>query len=152
MNKIFFKSDDAPENSPESLFRIMKPFLEMTLAEEGQQDLFWIIGLAANNSLLTIELISRSSVDKEPVKPPDVFRVSVLKDVVKMVLVNYHPDLKEISQDFTPSEEENEMTCKMIEAGKIVGIRVMEHLIITETDCYSYRSTGLFAKLAESIK
>jgi DNA repair protein RadC len=152
MNNTLFRSDDAAENSPESLHRLMKPFLEATLAEEGQQDLFWIIGLAANNSLLTIELISRSRVDKEPVKPPDVFRVSVLKEVIKLVLVNYHPDQKEIPKDFTPSKEENEMTCKMIEAGKILGIRVMEHLIITETDCYSYRSTGLFAKLAESIK
>jgi DNA repair protein RadC len=152
MNNKEFRPDDAPENSPESLFRVMRPFLEVTLAEEGEQDLFWIMGLAANNSLSTIELISRSSVDKEPIKPPDVFRVSVLKEVIKLVLVNYRNDLDEIPEGFTPSKEINQMTCKMIEAGNILDIRVMEHLIITEKDWFSYRCTGLLAKLEESFK
>jgi DNA repair protein RadC len=151
MNNALFRSDDAPENSPESLHRLMKPFLETTLAEEGEQELFWVMGLAANNSLSTIELISRSSVDKEPIKPPDVFRVSVLKEIIKLILVNYHPNLTEIPKDFTPSDQDNEMTCKMIQAGNILEIRVMDHLIITETDCYSYRCSGLLAKLSKSI-
>jgi DNA repair protein RadC len=152
MNNEAIKNDDAVENSPENLFYLMQPFLENAIDAEGQQELCWLMGMDDSNRLITIELVSRSNVNKEPVKPSDVFRVSILKEVVKLVLVNYHPELKEIPEDFTPSDQYNKMTGDMIQSGNILKIRVFEHLIITREQYFSYRCTGLMEKLAESIK
>jgi DNA repair protein RadC len=149
MSEELIKSDDASENSPESLWRVMRPFLINALEIEGQQELLWIIGLDNSNEIITIELVSRSSVNKEPVEPPDVFRVCVLREVIKVVLVSYNPDIKQLPKDFTPSDQYNKMTANMSMAGKLLRIRVMEHLFITEDEYFSYRCTGLLEKLID---
>jgi flagellar biosynthesis/type III secretory pathway protein FliH len=70
-----------------------------------------------------------------------------MKGAVRMVLVHNHP-----SENLTPSEDDQDITDRLIQVGNIVGIEVVEHLIISLERYFSFERTGLLKKLKLSKK
>ena len=68
----------------------------------------------------------------------EVFRFSILKAVSSIILAHNHP-----SGDAQPSREDVTVTRKLAEAGKIVGIEVLDHIIVGDGDAfYSFKEEG----------
>lgn len=109
------------------------------------QEHFWVIGLDNQNKILFIELVGLGAVNRVGASPPDVFRMGIYKLAVRMILVHNHP-----SGNLTPSEEDIDMTDRMIKTGKILDIEVIEHLIITETGYTSFVDKGIFENLKKN--
>ncbi|GAL84521.1 DNA repair protein RadC [Sporocytophaga myxococcoides] len=108
---------------------------------------FWTIGLANNNQILYIELISLGGTSKTIVEPMQVFRVGVLKGAVKMLLVHNHP-----SGDLIPSEQDKDITDRLLQVGIILDIQVIDYLIISEKSFTSFLDIGLLDILKKSNK
>jgi len=108
---------------------------------------FWIIGLATSKKVLFIELVSIGSVSRTIVEPMNVFRVAILKNASKVILVHNHP-----SGALTPSEGDKDITDRLIQVGLIISVEVIEHLIITPSSYLSFVDIGLFAELRESLQ
>jgi len=85
---------------------------------------FWIIGLAINNKALFIELVSFGSIKANVIEPINVFRVAILKNTVKVILVHNHP-----SEELTASEEDKDLTDRLIQVGRIIEVEVIDHLL-----------------------
>lgn len=78
------------------------------------------------------------------VTPAQVFRPAILAGAHTVILGHNHP-----SEDPTPSPEDLNITSRMVEAGKILGIRVLDHIITTgEGSFVSLRSIGVLEELA----
>jgi len=73
------------------------------------------------------ELLSVGSIETLHITPRDIFQAAVERRVTAMILVHNHP-----SNDASPSKADYEFTEKVIEAGKIVGIQLLDHVIIAE--------------------
>ena len=108
---------------------------------------FWIVGLANNQRILFIELVSLGSVNSTIAKPMDVFGLALQKRAVRVVLVHNHP-----SGELSPSDQDKELTDQMIQVGIIVDTPVYDHLIITTNSYYSFRDSGLLEVLERSTK
>ena len=97
------------------------------LADLGQlaQEAFTILTLTAKNKLITRHLCTLGLLDTAPVHPREVFRPAVQDSAAAVILAHNHP-----SGDPTPSAEDLRVTRQLIEAGTILGIRVLDHVII----------------------
>lgn len=92
--------------------------------------------LNAHNRVIRNEVISIGTVSSNIIHPREVFRSGIESNAVAVVLAHNHP-----SGEATPSAEDISVTDKLVEAGKIVGIRVLDHVIITK-DSYASIKAG----------
>lgn len=99
---------------------------------------FRILFLNHKNALLLDEVQQRGTVNHTPVYPREVIKRALELGASAIILAHNHP-----SGDPTPSQADIDMTQKVVEAGKAVGIAVHDHLIISEDSHYSFKSYGL---------
>ncbi|WP_299213845.1 JAB domain-containing protein [uncultured Dokdonia sp.] len=121
----------------QDVYKIMQQVLLRQNKIRRSQEYFWVIGLDNQNNVLFVELISIGGQNRVNVSPPDVFRMGIYKLALKMILVHNHP-----SGILKPSEGDKNFTDRLLKVGKIIDIKVIEHLIITETDYYSFANKG----------
>ncbi|WP_299217260.1 JAB domain-containing protein [uncultured Dokdonia sp.] len=120
------------------VYKIMQQILLRQNKIRRSQEYFWVVGLDNQNNVLFVELISIGGANRVNVSPPDVFRMGIYKLALKMILIHNHP-----SGVLRPSEGDKNFTDRLLKVGKIIDIKVIEHLIITETDYYSFANEGL---------
>ncbi|MGI6308040.1 MAG: RadC family protein [Dethiobacteria bacterium] len=102
------------------------------------KEYFKIILLNTKNQIISLEDISVGSLNASIVHPREIFHVSIKKSAAAIILVHNHP-----SGDPHPSREDLEVTTRVAEAGKILGISVLDHLIIGEGKYFSLKEKGL---------
>lgn len=131
----------------DDVYSVMKEVLLRGEKIDQEKEHFWMIGLANNNEILYIELVSLGSVRATTVEPMNVYRVAVLKGAVKVIFVHNHP-----SGELKPSETDKDLTDRLIQVGRILNIEAIDHLIISAKAYMSFADTGLFAQLQQSTK
>ena len=89
------------------------------------QEAFVIVTMDARNKMIARHLITLGLVDQTAVHPREVFRPAILDSASSIILVHNHP-----SGDTTPSAEDLRVTRQLVEASRILGIRVVDHIII----------------------
>lgn len=100
-----------------------------------QQEQFRILLLNTKNVIIACEEVSRGSLNSSIVHPREVFARAIKRSAAAIILVHNHP-----SGDPTPSQEDINITRRLVEVGRLVGIEVLDHLIIGD---------GVFSSLKE---
>lgn len=96
---------------------------------------FLALYLNARNSIIHQETVSIGSLNANIVHPREVFRPAITRSAAAVILVHNHP-----SGDVTPSQEDLNLTARLVEAGRLLGIEVLDHLIVAESRYLSFRS------------
>ena len=99
---------------------------------------FCVVLLDTKNKVMGVEEISVGSLNTSLVHPREVFRPAIRKACASVILIHNHP-----SGDPTPSREDLEVTRRLTEAGKLMGIEVLDHLVIGDGKFISFREKGL---------
>ena len=99
-----------------------------------------VLLLDGRNCVMRQSRISQGTLNASLVHPREVFRCAVREAAAALVLVHNHP-----SGDPTPSREDLEITDRLVEAGRVLGIRVLDHVVIAEGRFYSFRERGQLA-------
>jgi len=97
------------------VYEVMQRILLRENKIDRDKEHFWIIGLANDNKILYIELVSLGSYQSTIVEPINVFRVAVQKNAVKAILVHNHP-----SGELRPTQEDKDITDRLIQVGRII--------------------------------
>ncbi len=118
---------------PKEIWKIYKSVLG-----SRAQESFWVILL--NNALrkITDFEVSRGILDQTVVHPREVFREAIRHNAKGVILMHNHP-----SGVLVASEEDIKLTARLKESGKILGITVYDHIIISENGYYSFVRSGL---------
>ena len=129
---------DRPEpiNSPEDAATLMREDMRTLDREE-----FWVLLLNTKNGLIKKCPTSRGSLNASIVEPREVFKDAIAASAASMILVHNHP-----SGDPTPSAEDVTVTKRLVKAGELLNISVLDHIIL------GHRTTGRdrdFASLKE---
>jgi len=103
-----------------------------------EKEHFKVILLNIKNHVISVEDISIGSLNSSIVHPREVFKPAIRRSSAAMILVHNHP-----SGDPTPSREDVEITRRLTEAGKILGIEVVDHVIIGDGIYISLREKGI---------
>jgi DNA repair protein RadC len=106
----------------------------------AQVEQFGIVMLDTKHRVLRIKLVSMGGLDQTVVEPRDVFREAAIVSASAVVLFHNHP-----SGDPTPSPDDLQLTDRLIRAGDIMGIDVLDHLILSEQHYYSMVEAGRLA-------
>ena len=110
----------APIRGPGDVFRRMGPKLRDVPQEE-----FHALLLDARHRVVREVLVTRGLLDASLVHPRELFRAAVTEGASAVVLVHNHP-----SGDPTPSAEDREVTRQLGEAGRALGIPVLDHIVV----------------------
>jgi len=118
-------------NTPQMLFE----FLKEKIGKEKKEH-FAILFFDTRNKLL-YDNISVGSLNASIVHPREVFNNALLKKASYIIVAHNHP-----SGDPTPSEEDIITTKRLVEAGRILGISVQDHMIVATNNYYSFAEKG----------
>ncbi len=99
---------------------------------------FRVMYLNRKNSLIIMEDVSIGGLHSSVVHPREVFKTAIKRSAASMILIHNHP-----SGDPTPSQDDIEVTKRLIESGKLIGIEVIDHIIIGENEFYSMKREQL---------
>ncbi|WP_313568617.1 RadC family protein [Acetoanaerobium noterae] len=102
-----------------------------------KKEIFRVVLLNTKNVIIGSKDISEGSLNASIVHPREVFLEAIKKSANKMILMHNHP-----SGDPTPSSEDINITKRLISAGQIVGIEVLDHVIIGDGSFYSFKENG----------
>ncbi len=104
----------------------------------AEREEFHVLFMDKKNRLIADELQGAGTIDHAPVYPREVMGRALALGATSVILVHNHP-----SGDATPSLSDIEMTRKVVEAGKALGITVHDHLVIGREGTASFKSLGL---------
>ena len=106
------------------------------LISDAQHEEFHIVTLDTKNQVIDSHQITVGTLDASLVHPRKVFRAAIKDTASSIILVHNHP-----SGDPTPSREDIAVTDRLTEAGKIIGIDVLDHIVLGHQKCVSIRSS-----------
>jgi len=104
-----------------------------------RKEYFLTLLLDTRNQLIKVAEISIGSLDTSIVHPREVFREAISASAASVILAHNHP-----SGDPEASEDDIRLTKKLVEAGEIIGIDVLDHIIIGDKNHLSLKREGLF--------
>ena len=138
-NKKIMEGIDKAMTNPGIFARVLKSILKTYKVTDREKEHFWCIGLNTRNNIKYIDLVSLGTLNSSLVHPREVFRLAIYKGVSVLIIGHNHP-----SGDPAPSNEDIKITQRLIEAGRIIGIEVLDHVIIGGTGYYSLKEHGIF--------
>lgn len=106
--------------------------------QDKAKEHFKLVLLNVRNSILDISTISVGTVSASLVHPREVFKKAIAHGASSVVLAHNHP-----SGSPEPSEDDVRLTQRLVEAGRLLGIEVLDHIIVTAKDFISFKERGL---------
>ncbi|MBK5251608.1 MAG: DNA repair protein RadC [Peptostreptococcaceae bacterium] len=103
------------------------------------REVFKVLYLNTKNEILKDENISVGSLNASIVHPREVFKPAIVYSSNAIILMHNHP-----SGNPSPSQEDIQITKRLSEAGELIGIKVLDHIVIGDGNYYSLKENGLF--------
>ncbi len=121
--------------SPCDIARLAREVLEMhEMAEEN----FIILCLNTKNKIAGVHTVSIGSLNASIVHPREVFKAALLNNASGIICLHNHP-----SGDPAPSREDIEITHRLVNAGNILGVNVLDHVVIGDGRYISLKEQGM---------
>ncbi|MCA9755676.1 MAG: DNA repair protein RadC [Candidatus Eisenbacteria bacterium] len=118
--------------SPEDLMPLVEHFAH------ARREHFVAVLLNTRHRPIAVEVVSVGSLASSIVHPREVFRPAIERGAAALLLVHNHP-----SGEVTPSDDDLEITQRLVRVGETIGIEVLDHLILGSGNPFSMREAGL---------
>lgn len=125
---------------PQRRIRVAGDVVELFLSflQETDREQFFLLCLNAKNEPTAIHTVSIGSLDSSICHPRETFKIAILSNASSLIVAHNHP-----SGDPTPSREDISVTKTLTQAGKLLGIPVLDHIIVgSEGTYYSLKEKG----------
>ena len=104
---------------------------------DNKKEHFMVLHLDTKNKIIKDEIISIGTLNASIIHPREVFKSAIKESANSIILVHNHP-----SGDSEPSIEDKEITEKLMEAGEILNIKVLDHVIIGKDNYHSFKENS----------
>ena len=105
---------------------------------KAKKEHFCVLFLDTQNHITGKEVISIGTLNASLIHPRETFRTAIIKNCCSVIVVHNHP-----SGSLEPSDEDLAVTKRLKDAGKLLGIEVLDHVIVTADSYASLRDKGL---------
>lgn len=127
--------------SPDTKPQIQSPAgaANLILVDMGllDQEELWVLVLNTKNHVLEIDKVYKGSVNTSLIRVSEIFRTAIKRNAAAIIVAHCHP-----SGDPTPSPEDVRVTSQLVDAGKLLDIDVLDHLIIGHQRFVSLKEQG----------
>jgi len=120
-------------NSPADAAQLFMPFIGSLDHEE-----MWVLNMDTRNHVMSLVALYRGSVNSSQVRVGEVFRQAVAENAAAIVVGHNHP-----SGDPSPSPDDVTVTRAMVQAGKLLDIDLLDHIVVTRDRYVSLKERGL---------
>lgn len=131
---VYCPEIDRKMNSPEQIVKLARNYLRM---HEKPEEYMYMLCMNTKLEMTGVFEISHGNVNSSIVGTREVFQKALLANAVNIALIHNHP-----SGDSTPSREDVQVTKRLIDAGNILGIQVLDHIIIGRPGFSSLKEKG----------
>lgn len=124
------------ERSSDKIYRISRPLDAVDALKryrKKKQEHFLVLTLDGENKVIRTTVATIGILNRTLIHPREIFRKAIEDNANSIIIAHNHP-----SGNTEPSDEDNEVTSRLCEAGKLLGISVLDHVIISPTGFYSY--------------
>lgn len=133
------RSKNCPEinkvvNSPDLVLKVARGFLGM---HEDTEEYGYMLCLNTKMCLTSVFQISHGTVNSAMMGAREIFQKALLANAVNIIVMHNHP-----SGDCNPSMEDIQVTERLVKAGEIIGVQVLDHIIVGENSYYSLKANG----------
>jgi len=126
------------KNTCDEIIKISKPADAYELVKDelfnSDREILLSVMLTVKNDLIGVETVSIGSITASTTTPRDVFKSAILANAVSIIVCHNHP-----SGELVPSKNDIEITKQLIAAGELLGIKVLDHLIVSNQGYKSLR-------------
>jgi len=119
-------------NTPSQVYETFRFLMKET------KEMFMTLHLDGKNRIVCMDLVSIGSLNQSIVHPREVFKTACISNAAAIICVHQHP-----TGDPTPSSEDISITRRLKEAGEIMGIKVLDHIIVGDGEYMSFVERGL---------
>jgi DNA repair protein RadC len=131
------KETEAPKRERIQSSKDAAEIFQPMLADNNHEE-FWILFLNRANLVISKKQISSGGMAGTVVDPKIIFKAALDEKASSIILCHNHP-----SGNIQPSEEDKKLTKKIVEAGKVLEIMVLDHLIVSHSGFFSFADEGL---------
>lgn len=107
------------------------------LLQDEPGEVFAILCLSTKHRVIAYHEVSRGTLDATLVHPREVFKAALLANAAAIILTHNHP-----SGDPAPSPDDMALTRRLVDAGKLIGVDVVDHIVIGDGCYVSFRERG----------
>jgi DNA repair protein RadC len=125
---------DKKMNSPENVVRFARDFLRL---HQHSEEYLYMICLNTKLDMTSVFELSHGNVNSSIVSVREMFQKALLANAVSVIVMHNHP-----SGDPKPSRQDVEVTKRMVEAGNLLGVEVLDHIIVGDTLFSSLKEKG----------
>ncbi len=134
VREIEYTYDKRPKiSSMDDVVNAAKPMIT-----DPNKEFFIALYLNTKNGILKQEVISVGSLNANIVHPREIFKTACMISASSIIVAHNHP-----SGDPSPSREDIDLTKKLVESGKMIGIEILDHVIIGYDKNYGFRESGV---------
>lgn len=126
------KSGRQRINSPEDGAEIARHFIG-----DDDREVFFVMCLNVKNQVVAVHRAHVGSLNASVVRPADVFKAAILNNAASIIVCHQHP-----SGNSEPSREDIAVTRRLVEAGRLINIEILDHLIIGWDEFTSLKEKG----------
>jgi DNA repair protein RadC len=134
---IILKDAKIPITGLGDIAKLLQDWLKTVDPIDRDKEHFIVIHCNTRLKITQVEVISIGIVNASIVHPRETFRRAVIAGACNIIIGHNHP-----SGDCEPSNEDIELTKRICEAGKILHIQLLDHIIFSDTSFYSFREAG----------
>ena len=140
--KVRYSVKKTDEGQPVVVGRVMNTRREsasalMTALQDQPSEVFAILCLSTKHRVIAYHEVSRGTLDATLVHPREVFKAALLANSAALILAHTHP-----SGDPSPSADDIQLTRRLVDAGTILGVDVLDHIIVGDGRYYSFKEGG----------
>lgn len=118
-------------NSSDKAYYILKEVFD---TDSMTQENLMLLALNTKFKIIATFTVSTGTINASMADPRDIFQRALLSNATYIIVAHNHP-----SMDPTPSEEDKSITKRLVKAGKVIGIKVLDHIILGDKDYYSFK-------------
>ena len=107
------------------------------LLQDQPGEVFAILCMSTKHRVIAYHEVSRGTLDATLVHPREVFKAALLANAASIVLCHNHP-----SGEPTPSPDDLQLTRRLVAAGMLLGVEVLDHIIVGDAGYYSFKQCG----------
>ena len=128
-----------PINTPDDVLKVISKELS-----SYDREVFAILNLKSNGQVINLNICSVGTLNASMISPREVFKSSILSNAAAFIAIHNHP-----SGSPSPSEEDRTVTKRLAECGKMMDIKMLDHIIVAggTAQMMSFKQDGLMPQL-----
>jgi DNA repair protein RadC len=131
---IYLKDSKIKVTSARDVAKVFQDIFAVEDTIEQEKEHYYVMHLNIRNQVMMVELVTIGVLSSSLVHPRETFRRAISAGSAAIILAHNHP-----SGEVDPSDEDIKVTKTMFEAGELLGIQMLDHIIFTKDSYFSFR-------------